>query len=201
MEQKSVSPGLKLALDFGPILIFFCAYLYLRDKEITLFGDTYPGLIAATGVLIPLVAGATFILYRLSGSVPRMQMVTLVLLVVVGGISFWLNDERFIKLKPTILYGAFALLLGLGLMRGQSYLQYVMEDAVPMTEAGWMILTKRVALFFVALALVNEGVWRSLSTDAWVNFRTFGIPLLIIVFFATQAKLFQTFSTDTDDDA
>lgn len=199
MADKNISPGLKLALDFGPILIFFGAYLYLRDKEIVLFGETYPGLIAATGVLIPLVALATLILYRLTGSVPRMQVVTLVLLVVVGGVSFWLNDERFIKLKPTILYGAFAALLGIGLLRGRSYLQFVMEDAVPMTEAGWMILTRRVALFFLVIAAINEAVWRSFSTDFWVNFRTFGIPLLIIVFFATQAKLFQVHGTEGEE--
>ena len=107
-----------------------------------------------------------------------------------GGLTLWLRDDTFIKMKPTILYCVFALGLGIGLVRGESYLEYLMEGAVPMTREGWMTFTFRFAVFFAALAVANEVIWRSTTTDTWVNFKTFFLPIASFAFVASQAGLF-----------
>ena len=123
-----------------------------------------------------------------------MQVLTLVLVVVMGGLSVWLNDERFIKMKPTLLYLIFAAVLGFGLLRGKSYLSAVLDEALPLREEGWLILTRRLTLFFAGLALANELVWRLMSDAAWVNFKTFGLTFALFAFFLSQGKLLETYS-------
>jgi intracellular septation protein len=147
-----------------------------------------------TAVFVAVIAATTFILWRLTGALSKMQIMTLVLVVVMGGLSVWLNDERFIKMKPTLLYLAFGGLLGFGLLRGQSYLKLVMEEALPLQTEGWMIITRRLCAVFFALALSNELVWRLFSTEAWVNFKTFGLTLAIFAFFMTQSKVFERYA-------
>lgn len=199
MAEKKISQGTKLALDMGPILAFFVGYILLRDKTFTIAGTEYSGFIIVTACFIPLLAFTTFLLWRLTGKVSKMQLMTLVLVVVFGGLSVWLNDERFFKMKPTMIYALFAAILGFGLLRGKSYLQVVMDEVLPMTSEGWMILTKRVALFFVVLAVLNEIIWRNFSTDMWVNFKTFGLTIGVFAFFMSQSKLFQTYGTEPKD--
>ena len=97
---------------------------------------------------------ATGLLWALTGKLSKMQIMTLVLVVVMGGLSVWLNDERFFKMKTTIVYGTFAVILGVGLMRGRSLLQWVMAEALPMKPEGWMILTRRLALMFAAMSIL-----------------------------------------------
>ena len=133
-----------------------------------------------------------------SGKLSKMQVFTAVLVVVFGGLGIWFNDEKFFKMKPTIIYLLFGGILGFGLFKGQSYLQIVMDGALPMSNDGWMILTKRFMLFFFGLAIANEVIWRSLSTDIWVNFKTFGLPLAMFVFFITQAKVISKYSNDNN---
>lgn len=200
MPEKPLSPGTKMALDLGPILAFFAGYMLLRDKSFLIAGNEYSGFIVVTAAFIPLLALTTFLIWRLTGKVSKMQLMTLVLVAVFGGLTVWLNDERFFKMKPTMIYGIFAGLLGFGLLRGQSYLQLVMEEMLPMTRTGWMILTRRVTGFFVALAILNEVIWRNFSTDAWVNFKTFGLTLGVFIFFMAQSKLFQTYARDPEDE-
>lgn len=108
----------------------------------------------------------TGLLWWLSGKLSKMQVATVVLVVVFGGLSVWLNDDRFFKMKPTMIYLLFGVLLGIGLLRGQSWLRLVLEEAIPLQDEGWMILTRRVMAFFFALAIANEAVWRLMSTDA-----------------------------------
>jgi intracellular septation protein len=199
MAEKDVSKGLKMALELGPIALFFVAYLWVRDKSFTVGGTEYDGFILVTAGFVPILLIATGILWRLTGKLSKMQIVTAVLVLVFGGLTVWFNDDRFFKMKPTIIYALFAGVLGFGLMRGQSYLQAVMEEALPMEPQGWMILTKRLALFFVALAIANEIVWRTMSTDAWVNFKTFGLTAAVFLFFMTQGKLFETYGTDESE--
>jgi len=199
MAEKKISQGTKLALDMGPILAFFVGYILLRDKVFTIAGTEYSGFIIVTACFIPLLAFTTFLLWRLTGKVSKMQLMTLVLVVVFGGLSVWLNDERFFKMKPTMIYTLFAAILGFGLLRGKSYLQAVMDEVLPMTAEGWMILTKRVALFFVVLAVLNELIWRNFSTDMWVNFKTFGLTIGVFAFFMSQSRLFQTYGTEPKD--
>ncbi len=140
-DREPLAPWLKSALELGPVLAFLAAYVLLREREIVIAGTAYDGFIIATGAFVPLIAASTFALWRLTGAVSRMQIVTAVLVIVFGGLTVAFNDERFIKIKPTIIYLVFAGLLGLGLLRGQSYLQYVLEGALPLTHTGWMLLT------------------------------------------------------------
>jgi intracellular septation protein len=199
-EEKQISQGMKLALDLGPVVAFFVGYILMRDKTVLIGGTEYSGFILVTACFIPLLAFTTFLLWRLTGTVSKMQLMTLVLVVVFGGLTVWLNDERFFKMKPTMIYMLFAAILGVGLLRGQSYLQLVMSEALPMAREGWMILTRRVTAFFVGLAVLNEVVWRTMSTDAWVNFKTFGLTIGVFAFFMLQSRLFQTYALDKDQE-
>lgn len=196
MASKRPHPMVKLGLELGPVIAFFVAYTRLRDQTFTIAGTEYSGFIIVTAAFIPLMVLSTGILWWLTGRLSKMQVATVVLVVVFGGMSVWLNDDRFFKMKPTIIYALFAGLLGLGLWRGQSWLQLVMEEALPLKPEGWMILTRRLALFFVALAVANEAVWRLMSTDAWVNFKTFGLTAAVFLFFMAQGGLIQKYALE-----
>ncbi|ARE39331.1 Intracellular septation protein A [Rhodovulum sp. P5] len=198
-EKRKINPILKTALELGPIAAFFIAYIRLREKTFTIGGVEYDGFILATAGFIPLLLLTTGILWVLTRHISKMQIATAVLVVVFGGLTVWLNDERFFKMKPTAIYLLFAGILGVGLLRGQSYLQYVLDEALPMMREGWMILTRRLALFFAGLAIANEVIWRTMSTDMWVNFKTFGLTIAIFAFFMTQGGLFKKYGTDSDE--
>ena len=198
MAEKTIAPGMKFALEFGPIIAFFVLYLWLRDETFLVGGVEYSGFIAVTAAFVPLLALSTYILYRLTGKLARMQIVTLVLVVVFGGLTIWFNDERFFKMKPTMIYLLFGGVLGFGLLRGTSYLRFAMEELMPLQDEGWMKLTRRITLFFFALAAANEFVWRTMSTDAWVNFKTFGLPVAIFAFFMTQGRLFSDYAINDE---
>ncbi|MEP2784193.1 MAG: inner membrane-spanning protein YciB [Pseudoruegeria sp.] len=200
-EVKTINPFVKMLLELGPIVAFFIGYARLKDEVFTIGGTEYDGFIVATASFIPLLLVSTGVLWWLTGKLSKMQIVTAVLVVVFGGLSVWFNDERFFKMKPTMIYMLFGGVLGFGLLRGESYLRSVMEDAMPMEPEGWMILTKRLCGFFFALAVTNEVIWRTMSTDAWVNFKTFGLTAAVFAFFLTQSKLFQVYSLDKEDEA
>ena len=191
MAEKQIKPALKTALELGPVLAFFAAYLLLKDRVFTLGGTEYTGFILVTAGFIPVFLASMALLWKMTGRLSPMQIVTAVLIVVFGGLSVWLNDERFFKMKPTLIYLLFGGALGLGLLRGESWLQIVMEEAVPLTHEGWMILTRRLCYFFLALAVLNEVIWRTQSTDTWVYFKTFGLSAAVFLFFITQGKVFQ----------
>lgn len=202
MTPRTVNPFVKMALEFGPIIAFFIGYTRMKDDVFTIGGTEYTGFIVVTAVFIPVLLASIGVMWMLSGKLSKMQVVTAVLVVVFGGMSIAFNDERFFKIKPTIIYALFAGILGYGLWKDKSYLKFVMEEVLPMTDEGWMILTKRVALFFAGLMVANELIWRSMSTDAWVNFKTFGLPLATVAFFAMQGKLFSQYGIeDVEDDA
>ena len=198
MIEKPVAPAVKIGLELGPVFLFFVGYILTRDRSFVIGGTEYTAFVLLTAAFIPLMALATFLLWRLSGRLSKMQLVTLIMVVVFGGLTVWLNDDRFFKMKPTAIYGIFAILLGIGLLRGQSWLQMVMEGALPLTHDGWMVLTKRLALMFLVMACANELVWRNFSTDMWVNFRTFGLPVALFAFFLAQAKLFERYKPGAD---
>jgi intracellular septation protein len=193
IPEKKIHPALKLALELGPILAFFVAYSRMKDQTFTVFGSDYSGFILITALFIPVLILTTGLLWMLTGKLSKMQVATVALVVIFGGLSVWLKDERFFKMKPTMIYLLFAAILGFGLWRGQSYLKVVMEEALPMEAAGWMILTRRVTLFFVGLALANEAIWRTMSTESWVTFKTFGLTAALFVFFMTQGRLMEKY--------
>lgn len=199
-EEKPLPGWVKPVLELGPVLLFFAGYVYLKDETFTVGGTEYAGFIVVTALFIPLILASTAALWALTGKLSQMQIVTAVLVTVFGGLSVWLNDERFFKMKPTLIYALFAAVLFFGVWRGRSYLAMVLSEAMPLTHEGWMILTRRMAWFFVALALTNEVVWRLLSTDTWVNFKTFGLPVAMFAFFIAQAGLLKAHSTEEDTD-
>jgi len=196
MAERHVNPWIKVALELGPIVAFFVGYGRLKDETFTILGTDYAGFIVVTAAFIPLMILTTGILWALSGKLSRMQVVTVILVTLFGGLSVWLNDEAFFKMKPTIIYALFAGALGFGLMRGQSYLASLMGEVMPLQHEGWMILTRRLALFFAALAVTNEVVWRLMSTDAWVNFKTFGLTAALFAFFLMQGGLMKKYGVD-----
>ncbi len=187
--ERKISPWVKMALELGPVIAFFIGYSRWKDEVFTIAGTGYSGFVVVTAAFIPLMVVCSLILWGLTGRLSRMQGLTLVLVVVFGGLTVWLNDETFFKMKPTIIYAMFAAILGFGLMRGQSYMAALMGEIMPMRHEGWMALTRRMALFFAALAVANEAIWRLMSTDAWVNFKTFGLPVALFAFFMLQGGL------------
>lgn len=194
-DPQTVNPMLKSALELGPILAFFAAYLWLKDEIFTIGGTEYNGFIVVTAGFIPVFLICMGLLWKLTGHLSRMQAVTAVLIVVFGGLSVWLNDERFFKMKPTLIYLLFGTALAIGLMRGESWLEKVMEGLMPLQHQGWMILTRRVMLLFFGLAVLNEVIWRTMDTEIWVYFKTFGLTAAILAFFMTQGGLFKQYGT------
>src|SRR6056297_2767508 len=200
MHETPAPKWAKPALEYGPILAFFVAYLWLKDDVFEIGGRAYDGFIVVTAGFIPVFLLSMAALWRLTGHLSRMQAVTAVLIVVFGGRSVWFNDPRFFKMKPTMIYLLFGGVLGLGLMRRQSWLQVVMEGMMPLSHEGWRILTRRLMLFFFGLAVRNEAVWRTQSEEIWVYFKTFGLTAAIFVFFMTQGRLFQEHGPSGEDD-
>ena len=198
MSAKQINPFLKSALEIGPIIVFFAAYLLLKDRVFTIGGTEYQGFILVTAGFIPLMLVCTAALWKLTGHLSPMQIVTAVLIVVFGGLSVWLNDERFFEMKPTLIYLMFGVALGVGLLRGESYLRKVMEGLMPLRHEGWMILTKRVTALFFGLALLNEVIWRTMSTETWVYFKTFGLTAAVFLFFMTQGSLFKRYGLEQE---
>lgn len=199
MEKKKINPMLKLALEMGPIMIFFLSYRWSNVPEGTTDeARQIAQLLFATAVFIPAILISLAISWGLTRSLPKMAVITAVVVVVMGGLTLWLKDDTFIKMKPTIIYALFAAILGFGLLRGKSYLQYVMEDAMPLQPEGWKIFTQRFAMFFFGLAIANEIIWRNFDTDLWVNFKTFGLPIVMFVFIFSQMGVFTKYAIEED---
>jgi len=199
MAEKKISGGLKAALELGPVAAFFAAYIWLKEDVFVVGGTEYAGFIVVTALFIPVFLISIGLLWRLTGHLSKMQAVTAVLIVVFGGLSIWFNDPRFFKMKPTIIYLLFGGVLGFGLMRGKSYLQTLMDGVMPLTDMGWMIITRRLTIFFLALAVLNEVIWRTQSEETWVYFKTFGLTAAIFLFFITQGKVFSEHGTEDKD--
>lgn len=162
--------------DYGPLAAFFIAYLI-------------GGLMAATAALMAATVIAVVLALIYERRVPIAPVVTAVIVMVFGGLTLWLQDERFIKMKPTIVQALFAAALFGGLLFRRPLLKPLLKSAWTLTDEGWRVLTLRFGFFFVAMAVLNEVVWRSVSTDAWVNFKIFGILLLTVLFTAAQVPL------------
>lgn len=195
MTAKPLHSGLKAALEFGPLIGFVLAYLIYRNDEFLIAGTEYTGFVVVIAGFIPVFVIAIGVLWYLTGKVARIQLATAVMVALLGGLSVWLNDPRVFKMKPTAIYLMLALILGIGLLRGQSWLKYIMEDTIPLKPKGWMILTKRVTVLFFLSAGANELVWRTQSEGFWVFFETLVMPVVIFVFFILQAGLYVEYGT------
>ena len=196
---KPIAPWLKTTLELGPVLGFCVLDLWIKDQTVTIAGVEYSGFIMATALFIPVIGAVIAALWYLTGHISRMQMFTLVMVVFFGGLSIWFNDERFFKMKTTLVYAVFAALLGIGLLRGQSWLKVLMGEFLKMRDEGWMIITRRLTAVFAAMAVANEIVWRNFSEQFWVTFETFALPAFLFVAFMAQAKVIERFSEPSDE--
>ena len=172
-ERTRISPFTKFLIEVGPLGVFFFA-----NNSFDIFTATAAFMVAVT---ISLAAN-----YALERRLPAMPLVTGVFVLVMGGLTLYLQDDLFIKIKPTITNLLFAGILLGGLAWGKLFLRYVFGAAFRLEDAGWRILTIRWSLFFVFLAIVNEIVWRTFDTDTWVNFKVFGIMPLTFIFALAQ---------------
>jgi intracellular septation protein len=175
-ETLKLNPLLKLALDIGPLVLFFAA-------------NARFGLFVGTGVLMISVVAALLVSYTMTRQWPIMPVVTAIGVMVFGGLTLALHDETFIKLKPTIIYALFGGTLLGGYIFEKPLLAIVLDSVFHLTPEGWRKLTLRWAVFFFALAVLNEVIWRTQSTDFWVNFKLFGFVPITLVFGALQYPL------------
>jgi intracellular septation protein len=200
MAERKINPVVKQALELGPTLVFFVIYMWIKDETYLLGGIEYSGFIVSAVILVPLLLASIAALWWLTGSLSRMQIFVAVMVIFFGGLTAWFNDESFFKMKTTIVYGTFALILGAGLLRGVSLLQWVMAEALPMKTDGWMILTRRLALMFTALAVANEVIWRTQSTELWVKLETFAMPVALFVFLMVQITMLNRYMIEPPED-
>ncbi len=202
MAKRHIHPLLKLALEVGPIGVFFLAYRLAPGVEgLPAAERQLQQILFATAVFVPIILASLALSWALTRHLPRMAVITAVVVTVFGGLTLILRDDTFVKMKPTILYGLFAGILGYGLLRGRSYLKYLMDEIIPMRDEGWMKFTRRFVVFYLALAVLNEIVWRGFGTDAWVDFRTFVLPIANIGFVLAQAPLFSRYALASGADA
>ena len=185
-KPTQLHPGLKLALDLGPLVLFFV-------------GNARFGIFGATAIFMAAILAALAISYTLTRRLPVMALVSAVIVTVFGGLTLVLHDETFIKVKPTIIYGLFGATLMFGLLTRKPLLEMVFDSVFSLTEEGWRKLTLRWSLFFFAMAVLNEIVWRNTSTDTWVSFKLFGAVPLTFLFAAAQYPLLMRYDTSAKE--
>ena len=186
-KRPKQNPALKLALEMGPLVLFFIA-------------NARFGIYIATGVLMVGVVAALAASWLLTRHVPVMPLVTAVAVLVFGGLTFIFQDELFIKMKPTIVNTIFGAVLLIALAMGKPLLPVVLDSMMRLTETGWKILTLRWGLFFFVLAGINEVVWRTQTTDFWVSFKVFGTMPLTVVFALAQLPLMMKHELKDEDE-
>lgn len=185
-DKKATSPLVKLAIDFGPLIVFFASFK---------LGDIY----LATGTFMVASVIAMIASRVITGSVAPMLKVTFVIVMVMGGLTLYLQDETFVKMKLTVVNGLIAAVLLFGLMTGRLYIKMVMELAFEMDDEGWRKFTRNYVSFLVVMAVVNELIWRTQSTDFWVNFKTFGYMGATFVFIMAQMPMMMKYMPDEDE--
>ncbi len=180
--QRSLPAGLKLALDFAPLAVFFIGY--------KLFG-----LMAATGLLVVATIASLAITYGVERKIAMAPLISGVLVAALGGLTILLDDERFIKIKPTLVNMGFALTLLIGVYGfRRGLLRHLLGMAFHLTDEGWMLLSRRWGFFFLFLAALNESIWRNFPTEFWVNFKVFGMFTLTVAFALSQSRMIEKYS-------
>lgn len=178
MTKGSVNPRLKTLLDFLPLVVFLVVFKWL-------------GLLQATAALMAVTLMVLAVLFVMERRVAMTPLITAVLVTVFGGLSLWLQDEKFIKMKPTAVNMLFAMVLFAGCLRGKGLLSYLMGSALNLTDRGWWHLSLRFGWFFTAMAVLNEVIWRTMPTEWWVNFKVFGLMGLTVLFIISQGGFIQ----------
>ena len=201
-KQNEINPILKFALELGPLLVFFFAnskgeQLAEQFPILASFGGP---IFIATGLFMIAMVISLAVSLLLTRTVPMMPLVTLAVVLVFGGLTLYLQDDTFIKMKPTIVNALFASVLLIGLYFGKSLLAYVFESAFKITDEGWRILTLRWGLFFIFLAVLNEVVWRNFSTDFWVSFKVWGTMPITMIFAMAQMPIVTRYALPEEEE-
>ena len=183
MDKTQPHPLFKLATELGPLIVFFIANARYH-------------LFVATGAFMVAFVVAMIASYMVTRHVPLMALVTGAIVLVFGTLTLVLHDETFIKVKPTIIYGLFAVTLGGGLLFGRSFIALLFDQMFNLTPHGWRILTFRWALFFAAMAVLNEVIWRTQSTDFWVGFKALGVIPITMGFAILQMPLIKRYHVE-----
>jgi intracellular septation protein len=173
-NRKDMPQGLKLALDFAPLVAFFAAY-------------KFAGVYWATGIIIALTLVSLVTGYAITGKVAKFPLFSAILITVMGGLTLYLHNDMFVKMKPTAANLIFAGILGGGLLSNRMFLKDLLGSSLDMPTQAWRILTWRWTAFFLALAGLNEYVWRTMSEATWVNFKVFGLMGLTLLFALANA--------------
>ena len=184
-NTKRSFPWLRPLVEYGPIIIFLIAY-YVAD------------LFVATASIMLATVFALGLSYILERHIPTMPLITAGIIGIFGGLTLWLQDETFIKMKPTIIQAIFGTVLISGLVLKRLFLKSLMRAAWHITDEGWRVLTVRLSVFFYLMATLNEVVWRTQSTQVWVNFKVFGIMGLTFVFILTQLPLLKQYAIEEE---
>lgn len=197
-DKQEINPLLKLALELGPLLVFFFAnargeWLVANWPVLGSFGGP---IFLATGLFMIATAISLAVSWLLTRSLPLMPLVSGIVVLVFGALTLYLQDDLFIKVKPTIVNSLFAAVLLGGLFFGKSLLGYVFASAFRLDAEGWRKLTLRWGLFFVFLAVLNEIVWRSFPTDFWVAFKVWGTMPITLAFTFSQMPLIMRHSLE-----
>ena len=193
MSGNNKSSLISTVLEIGPIIVFFLIFIWRKDETVVIGNYEYSSIVQATAILVPLMILATGLGWWLNGHVSKVQVLTLVLVIVFGALTILLNDPKFIKMKPTIIYLLFGGAIAFGHLRGQNYIQLLLGDRLPMEDIGWQIISKRLAIFFFALALLNEAIWRTQSDEIWVFFKTFGLSGAVLFFMIFQYPILKKY--------
>jgi intracellular septation protein len=202
---RAENPLLKLALEMGPLVTFF-----LANSRPELVRPLLPfplptgpdsGIFVATAAFMIAMLASLILTKWLMGKLPIMPLVSGAVVLVFGGLTLWLKDDLFIKLKPTIVNCLFGTVLLGGLAFGKPLLPYVLDSVFKLADEGWRKLTLRWGLFFFFLAALNEIVWRSFSTDFWVGFKVWGVMPITIAFAMAQMGLIQRYDLNSDERA
>ena len=189
MAKREVGAAMRIALDIGPLILFFVA-------------NARFGIFTATALFMIAIVIAMAVSYALVRRVSVIQLFSAFMVIVMGGLTLWLHDESFIKLKPTIYYGFVAALLGYGLATGKPMLQSVLGSAYPGLEPeGWRKLTRNWALFFVAMAVANEVVWRSTTTEFWISYKLWGALPATMLFALANVPMLLRHGLAREDEA
>lgn len=187
-RRKKLNPGLKLALELGPLALFFLSFWMFN-------------IYVATGLMMVAVPITLGVSYKLLGRIPIMPLVTAAIVVIFGSLTLFYHDETLIKIKPTVLYVLFAGALFFGQFFNKPMLKIMFDGAFHLTPEGWRKLTWRWAFFFLFLAALNELVWRTQTTEHWVTFKSFGFLPLTILFAVAQAPLISKFEAKGEEGA
>jgi len=201
--EKKLNPWLKLALEIGPLLVFFLANARGEAMAATwpLINQLGGPIFFATAAFVVATLAALAVSFALTRRLPLMPFVTAIVVVVFGGMTLWFQNETFIKVKPTIIYVLFGGTLLGGLAFGKSFLGYIFDAVFKLTDEGWRKLTIRWGVFFFFLAVLNEVIWRMVSTDTWVSFKVFGFVPLTFVFALAQMPLINRYSLPEESGA